>query len=168
VSQGTVGNLESGQRVEPSAKTLRGLARALGVNVDWLADETGPKYLPGHPRNKRSASRAAYDVNMISPSDATQLKAMGDSMVHPTGARSIPEGGEVIIDPDVEPKHSEIVLVRQRKGDDPVLRVYWLDGLKPWLRAWNEPTYPRIEMTKETEVLGVAIEVIPVRHSLRP
>lgn len=37
VSQGSVGNIESGTRLDPRATTLTGIAQALGVNPHWLA-----------------------------------------------------------------------------------------------------------------------------------
>lgn len=43
VSQGTIANLESGTRKNP--RELLGIARALGLNAEWLKTGKGPKHL---------------------------------------------------------------------------------------------------------------------------
>lgn len=44
VSQGTIGNVESGARKRP--RELLKIAAALGVRPEWLQDGEGPKYSP--------------------------------------------------------------------------------------------------------------------------
>lgn len=41
LTPGHTNNIEAGRRKEPSAETVRSLARALGVSCDWLIDGNG-------------------------------------------------------------------------------------------------------------------------------
>lgn len=43
VSQGSIGNIESGARLDPRATTLTGIAHALGVDAHWLSTGDGSK-----------------------------------------------------------------------------------------------------------------------------
>lgn len=46
VSQGSIGNIESGIRENPRAATILGIAKALGVSAQWLQSGEGPMH-PG-------------------------------------------------------------------------------------------------------------------------
>lgn len=88
------------------------------------------------------------------------LRAIGDSMFNPSDARSIPDGAEVVIDPDRPPSHGKVVLARPATSEHrATLRVLWYDGTTPYLKPLNE-RYPLIEMTEDTRILGVAVEYI--------
>ncbi len=41
VSQGSIGNIENGTRLDPRATTLTGIAQALGVDAHWLSSAEG-------------------------------------------------------------------------------------------------------------------------------
>jgi transcriptional regulator with XRE-family HTH domain len=62
VSQGTIANLEAGTRKNP--RELLSIARALGVQPEWLKTGKGPKHLPqDSPPHAANDQRAPYLIN---------------------------------------------------------------------------------------------------------
>ncbi len=132
VSQGAIGNLESGTREKP--RELLNLALALGVNINWLANEKGPMLLGESniaptPIGSRSialidyvqagawaaatsggiaAEASDWLLTDLALSDgAFALEIKGDSMLP-----DFQPGDRVIIDPAVEPHPGDFVVAK--------------------------------------------------------
>lgn len=86
---------------------------------------------------------------------AFAVAAVGDSMHHQFDRRSIPDGAIVVIDPQQQAEHGDIVLAKF--GEHVTLRQLTLDGNKPYLQPLNS-AYPTVELTHDAEIIGKAVE----------
>lgn len=97
------------------------------------------------------------------------LRVRGDSMVSPDGT-GFPEGSILIVDPTVEARNGDLVVVRFQEGDDATFKKLVVDGPTKILRALN-PAYPSIPVTEDARLAGVVVEIRPPswrRNSGRP
>lgn len=133
VSQGTIGNIESGIRKRP--RDLLSIAKALGVSATWLESGNGPKKIDFDANIKRIAS-GARPYPVISMIQAGHLKEMtnpyelgdgydvefGDNdasewavFVEIKGDSMLPDfkpGDRVRIDPEVVPRPGDFVAAK--------------------------------------------------------
>ena len=60
-SGGHVGLIEAAKRPNPTTETLRAIAGALGISIDWLVTGEGPEPDPEHVRRTVAAKRSETD-----------------------------------------------------------------------------------------------------------
>lgn len=85
------------------------------------------------------------------------LRVRGESMHNPHGRPSYEDGDIIFVDPDLEPKHRDRVIVRS--GDkEATFKQLIVEGEKRILKALN-PSWPNalIEMPDESVICGVVI-----------
>ena len=187
VSHVTISQWEHGENT-PRGHNLNFLCKILECNPDWLLYGAGPeaklnKNIP--PIFNRV--KFGYEIPLISWEMAYKwpdIKAIidysdfrdwrhisvqignhgfaivmeGDSMTNPTGFPSIPQGSVVIIDPDLQPKNSQIVLARLLKYEEATLKKYVTDGPNQYLVPLN-PSYKTIEIDSNCSIIGVVLKV---------
>ena len=153
VSQGTIGNIESGAR--QSRGSLPKIARALGVSHDWLAEGEGEMVPTGgrvEPSNVTPAPIGTRRVPLISyvqagcwteASDAatvgdgfeyllTDLELSGSAFaLEIQGESMLPEfrpGDRVIVDPEIQPHPGDCV-VAMNGGQEATFKKYRPRGI---------------------------------------
>lgn len=87
------------------------------------------------------------------------LTVVGDSMVNPSGYKSISEGYRVIVDPNERPENGDIVVARLEPDMEATLKRLVMDGPNRYLRPLN-PDYKTIEIDENCTIVGVAVEVV--------
>lgn len=107
------------------------------------------KETPFHPADAEGWLQVTARVG----THAFALRVIGDSM-----EPRMPEGAYAVIDPDRPPEHKSIVLTK-RPGEAPALRMLWLDGDTPYLKALNS-AYPLAAYVADTVLIGVAVQVV--------
>lgn len=85
--------------------------------------------------------------------NAYALRITGDSM-----EPLLPNGSIVVVDPDVQPVHGKIVVVRQSGGEATVKKLV-VDGNKQFLQPIN-PRYPIMESGQDAVFCGVVRQVV--------
>lgn len=87
------------------------------------------------------------------------VRVKGDSMTNPNGPYSFPEGWMLYVNPSLEPRPGDFVIVRRNGNSEGTFkRLRHMDG-KLWLEAIN-PEWPQryIELKPETdEITGVVV-----------
>jgi len=83
VSQGTIGNVESGLRKQP--RDLVEIATAMGVNVEWLKNGKGP--MPTLPTSGPAPVRHALDADQQAATLAQALPVVLDALAGLTPGR---------------------------------------------------------------------------------
>lgn len=107
---------------------------------------------PGYPEE--------WEETSVSVSKGTfALRVRGDSMVAPDGS-GFPEGSLLIVDPDIEARNGDLVVVRFQDSDDATFKKLVVDGPMKILRALN-PAYPSIPITEDARLAGVVVEIRP-------
>ena len=164
---------------KPSGERLVKLASVLMVSPDWLV--TGKGHLEPHA-NAEMGPRLRGKVPVISEVQAgawteiknridensvkdwvqtTQavsdyafaLRVTGDSMVNPSERRSLAEGMIVVVDPEKEAKHRDIVVARLSGSDKATIKELVLDGDTCYLRPFNTQ-FPIIPVTNDVVIVG--------------
>lgn len=184
VSQGTIGNIESGARDRP--RDLLQIARALQASPDWLETGKGDwqaeesnvvEVVPRrrvplvswviagtwaevqdtfHP-GEADEWAEAYDTR---PGDnAFALRVTGDSMTSPMpGDRSFPEGTVIIVDPGRSADAGDYVVAKDVSTQKATFKRLVSDGGRWFLKPLN-PTYPTIEIDDpNVRVIGKVVE----------
>lgn len=184
VSQGTIGNIESGLRKQP--RDLLKIARALQASPDWLESGRGPwqaeesnvtavvskRRIPiiswviagtwadvqdtYHP-GEADEWADAYDTR---PGDnAFALRVTGDSMTsNIPGDRTFPEGTVIIVDPARAASAGDFVVAKDVATQRATFKRLVSDGGRWYLKPLN-PTYPTVEIdSPEVRVIGRVIE----------
>lgn len=181
VSQGTIGNVESGLRKRP--RELLAIAAALGVSPQWL--ETGKDTMPRHHSNVAPGPDIRGLVPLISwvragawceasdplqPGDAEEwlpcpanhspgtfaLRVRGDSMTAPHGnSRTYPEGCVIFVDPERKsPVNGDRVVACLEGQHEVTFKIYKNEDGRQWLQPLN----PGHEPIREAfHVLGTVI-----------
>lgn len=186
VSQPTISDLEAGITQEPKHSTIQKIASATGktlafftgskddnvttaiVNrsarvplISWVqAGQKNPVSDPYHP----TAPEEWEDVTVAVSSDTFALRVRGDSMVAPDGS-GFPEGAVIIVDPKIDARNGDYVVVRFQNSDEATFKRLVIDGPLKLLRPLN-PTYPTINITDDARLCGVVVEV-NVRRKFR-
>lgn len=185
VSQGTIGNVESGIRDKP--RELLKIARALQASPDWLESGKGDwqaaeeanfeqvqvkRRVPliswvragfwGSVEDHFNPGEAeewaeAYDTR---PGDnAFALRVTGDSMTSPIpGDRSFPDGTIIIVDPGRSASAGDFVIAKDVATEKATFKRLVSDGGRWFLKPLNA-SYPTIEIDHpDIRVIGKVVE----------
>lgn len=102
VSQGTIGNIESGTRKNP--RELLAIARALGVTPEWLKSGKGIRTIPSfHKSTPEEFEQADAALNYEKNNVLSTVVALSKSIaqIHPSGRQGlIPLLNALVIGPD--------------------------------------------------------------------
>jgi SOS-response transcriptional repressor LexA len=84
------------------------------------------------------------------------LRVRGDSMLNPAGEDSFREGDVILVDPDREPRHRSLVIVRLPDENEATFKQLLIDGSRRYLQALN-PQWPNrvIELPQDATICGV-------------
>lgn len=172
VSQGTIGNVESGLRKRP--RELLAIAEALNVSPKWLETgieqvSTSPTSLantePGPPLRGKvpliswvQAGAWCHATNPHLPGQADRwldcpvshspstfvLRVRGDSMTAPHGSgKSYPEGCYIFVDPERRtPVNGDRVVACLSGSDEVTFKVYKNEDGRQWLQPLNPAHEP--------------------------
>lgn len=69
-----------------------------------------------------------------------------------------PEGSIIVVDPGIEPRNGDYVVVRFDNTDEATFKRLVIDGPSRFLKALN-PAYPAIPITEDARISGVVVEV---------
>ncbi|MDD5033810.1 MAG: LexA family transcriptional regulator [Methylococcaceae bacterium] len=178
LSQQLISKLENGL-VESTAEVFR-LAEALRVDPRWLATGKGDERGDENPANASSIrayvpliswvaagawrevvspyppgeSEALIPVTCRVGHDAYALRVQGDSM-EPV----FPDGGIIIVDPAVEPRHGSYVVVRLDEAQQATFKQLVVDGGNRYLKPLN-PRYPLMEIRQSATLCGVVRQMV--------
>ncbi len=155
-------------------KTARKFERALGLPEYWFDQNTiepGPEIRARVPLiSWTTAGNWAEVVDNFSPGDAEDwvvttanvgphafaLRIRGESML-PT----IPDGSIVIVDPDADPRHRSIVIVRQNSHSEATCKRLIYEGDQPMIRPDNPAYAGQIApLSNDAQIVGVVRQVI--------
>ncbi len=84
------------------------------------------------------------------------LTVRGDSMTSPTGL-SIPEGMQILVDPDVEATNGRLVIAKLDTENEATFKKYVIDAGQRYLKPLN-PSYHMIPVNGNCRIIGVVIE----------
>lgn len=87
---------------------------------------------------------------------AFALRVRGDSMLNPNGLPTFPEGIVIIVEPDVEPKPGDFVIVRWN-DEDATFKQLTRESGRYYLTPLN-PRYPVVELPHDAVFCGVVRE----------
>jgi len=175
----SVSQWENGE-TSPRGENLYRLAELLEVGAEWIL-KGDPS---GAPNIISKELRTAGKVPLLSEAQAANwlgsmegnevslasnwisttaeigdksfaFKVVGNSMVSPSDARSIPEGAVIIVDPDRRADNGSIVVVKINKKDITVKKLI-VDAGSRYLSPLN-PDYKPIVMTETMQIIGVAV-----------
>jgi len=186
VSQGTIGNLESGLRQSP--RELLRIAAALGVSAEWLSSGKEDALALQQDSNVSSAEMRARvpliswvtagqmgDVQDIylpgqaddwvhvydtKPSPSTfALQVAGDSMTSPIpGDVSFPDGTIIVVDPNRSVDPGNYVVAKDVTTQKATFKRLAYDAGRWYLKPLN-PSYPMVEIDDPAvRVIGKVIE----------
>lgn len=164
------------KRGSDSSRNAAELAKALGVNTDWLLNGAGPmRPDPGALNTRKipliswvTAGNWGEVIDNFSPGDAEEwistvsnvgansfaLHVEGDSM-----EPLIPHGSIVIVDPDIRETNRSIVIVRQDHDSEATCKRLIIDGSERYLKPEN-PQYRAMDLRDDAVVVGVVKQVI--------
>lgn len=184
VSQGTIGNAESGIRDKP--RELLKIARALQASPDWLESGRGDwraeevnfeevaiqrrvpliswvvagNWLEVQDPYEPGDAQEWADAYDTRPGDhAFALRVTGDSMTNPIpGDRSFPDGTVIIVDPGRAASAGDFVIAKDVATQKATFKRLVSDGGRWFLKPLN-PTYPTIEIDDpDIRVIGKVVE----------
>lgn len=184
VSQGTIGNLESGIRGRPRA--LLDIAAALELNPAWVETGRGDWSLKpagqevevlAHtgavPRISWVQAGCWADVaDPFQPGDAEEwlpcpvkhgprtycLTVRGESMHNPGGRPSYADGDIIFVDPDRDANPGDRVIVRLDDQKEATFKQLLIEDGRKILKALNPDWKPRyIEINGNATICGVII-----------
>lgn len=166
VSQGTIGNVESGARKRP--RDLLEIARALRVSPDWLSSGKGEaEFRDADSALPLSDSRSVISADRLTPVPFTtpplltweELQKMAQLppmfvIAMPDGSLTghIEKGASLIFATDLEPKPGKTVLVADATGNLSV-RVYTVVAGNHWQAHAKAPGY--LALDSETHGLRI-------------
>ena len=162
--------------VAPGMASLKRLAEALGVSLDWLIAGKGPMFGPGsEPREFKPLLIPVYgsvpggppydpgdpgviDTMAVSPDYASRevfgLVVKGDSM-----APTLRDGDKILVAKDIQARSGNVVVVRVNHGEYTVKRLRVEKGVVI-LMPDNSSFQPIVLGPEdEPEIVGVVIEV---------
>ena len=162
--------------VAPGMASLKGLAEALGVSLDWLIAGKGPMFGPGQAPSSFTpllvpvygsvpggppydpGDPGVVDTMAVSPEYANRdvfgLVVHGDSM-----APTLRHGDRILVARDVAWENGKVVVVRVNHGDYTVKRLRLEKGLM--ILMPDNRNFEPIVLSKEDEpeIIGVVVEV---------
>lgn len=74
-----------------------------------------------------------------------------------TDGSGFPEGCTIIVDPSVEARNGDFVVVRFNDADEATFKRLVVDGPRKFLKPLN-PTYENIDVTEDARLAGVVVE----------
>ncbi|WP_158667279.1 LexA family protein [Vitreoscilla sp. C1] len=91
--------------------------------------------------------------------NAFGLRVRGQSMCDPTGRVSFQEGETILVDPEMEPRNGDYVIVRLDDANEATFKKLVIEGEKKYLIALN-PDWPDriIEVNENATIVGVVFE----------
>lgn len=99
-----------------------------------------------------------WEETTVAVSNGTfALRVRGDSMVAPDGT-GFPEGAIIIVDPALEARNGDYVVVRFQDTDEATFKRLVVDGPMKLLKPLN-PSYPTIQVSEDARLAGVVVEV---------
>lgn len=166
VSQPTIWRLTKGE-AEGSRK-LVDIARALDVNVQWLASGEGE--MRGHAglsaadKVKSGTTIAVWGsdgktTEIVSAPNGVKAKKSWRAYIldRNSGCSEATTGSIVIIDTDVPPESGDLVMARVATR----ISVYrYLEGPSNGFLTVDDPRLPAVALSEEAELIGVAIFLI--------
>ncbi|WP_414146991.1 helix-turn-helix domain-containing protein [Erwinia sp. BNK-24-b] len=166
VSQPTIWRLTKG-KAEGSRK-LVDIARALDVNVQWLASGEGEmrgEAVLGEIEKATSASTIpVWDVNgktreVVSAPNGVKAKKSWRAYIldRNSGCAEATSGSIVIIDTEAAPQSGDLVLA---KVNTRISVYHYLEGPSNGYLTVDDPRLPAVELSSEAELTGVAIFLI--------
>lgn len=89
---------------------------------------------------------------------AFALRVRGESMRNPHGRPSYEDGDIIFVDPDIEAKHRDRVIVRLDGQKEATFKQLIIEGDRRYLKALN-PSWPEpiIEVAEEATICGVVM-----------
>lgn len=178
LSQPTVWAIENGITQEVKHSTVAKLASAIGKSPGFLTGDKDQNtsdsvhysarvpvisWVQAGKRNAVTdpfppgASEEWEDSTLAVSSGTFALRVRGDSMVAPDGT-GFPDGAIIIVDPAVEARNGDFVVVRFENSDEATFKKLVVDGPLKLLKPLN-PTYPHIPVTEDARLAGVVVEV---------
>ena len=102
----------------------------------------------------------AYTTRKHSP-NSFGLKVRGESMFNPGGKVSFQEGEIVLVDPEMDPRNGDFVVVRLDNQDEATFKKLVIEGGEQYLMALN-PDWPEriIELDESATIIGVVFEKV--------
>lgn len=166
VSQPTIWRLTKG-KAEGSRK-LVDIARALDVNVQWLAsgegEMRGGPVLGSLEKAVSISTIPVWDANgktseVVSAPNGVKAKRSWRAYIldRNSGCAEATAGSIVIVDTGAAPQSGDLVLARVNKR----ISVYhYLEGPSSGFLTVDDPRLPAVELTDESDLVGVAIFLI--------
>nr|WP_301251154.1 LexA family transcriptional regulator [Erwinia sp. PsM31] len=166
VSQPTIWRLTKGE-AEGSRK-LVDIARALDVNVQWLASGEGEMRgnagLSAIDKVKSGSTIPVWGPEgktgeIVSSPNGVKAKKTWRAYIldRNSGCAEATTGSIVIVDTDVPPESGDLVMARVSSR----ISVYrYLEGPSNGFLTVDDPRLPAVELSDESELIGVAIFLI--------
>ncbi len=166
VSQPTIWRLTKGE-AEGSRK-LVDIARALDVNVQWLASGEGEMRgnagLSAIDKVKSGSTIPVWGPEgktgeIVSSPNGVKAKRTWRAYIldRNSGCAEATTGSIVIVDTDVPPESGDLVMARVSSR----ISVYrYLEGPSNGFLTVDDPRLPAVELSDESELIGVAIFLI--------
>lgn len=166
VSQPTIWRLTKG-KAEGSRK-LVDIARALDVNVQWLAsgegDMRGDPVLGSLEKAASISTIPVWDINgktreVVSAPNGVKAKRSWRAYIldRNSGCAEATAGSIVIVDTAASPQSGDLVLAKVNKR----MSVYhYLEGPSNGFLTVDDPRLPAVELSEESELIGVGIFLI--------
>ena len=177
ISAASIGQWER-EDTAPGGENLLALAEVLQVEPAWIINGQRTRPILNAARTKHAIMElpliSALDIGkgfsrktLTSKQMGTELTALevshsafamgavGDSMINPLGYPSMPPGTIVIVDPELEERNGDYIVVVSEDGDS-MMKKLVKDGPNAWLVSLN-PEYPRIDFSPKMKVIGVVV-----------
>ena len=102
----------------------------------------------------------AYTTRKHSPK-SFGLEVRGESMFNPGGKVSFQEGEIVLVDPEMDPRNGDFVVVRLDSQNEATFKKLVVEGGEQYLMALN-PDWPEriIELDESATIIGVVFEKV--------
>ncbi len=182
VEQPAISQMESGKTLK--SVHLVALAKACGVNAEWLASGSG--VMVGEEPNVAMIHQPAqmyrypivswvkagswaeavqpfpdgfadhYDVSDYkAKGPAFWLEVKGDSMTSTT-APSVPEGSQILVDTEADVRPGKLVIAKLSGSNEATFKKLVEDGGIRFLKPLN-PAYPTVQCTEDCRIIGVVV-----------
>lgn len=174
LAQPSLRAIEKGETKEVKYSTISKIAAATGETVEFFTGnvvvedgvplgvvpviswvQAGIKKAVADPFQP-GAAEDWEEVTVPVSKHAFALRVRGDSMVQPDGV-GFPEGTIIIVDPELQAKHGDYVVVRFEHSDEATFKRLVVDGPLKLLKPLN-PTYPTMPITEDARLAGVVVE----------
>ena len=185
ISKSALSQIENGATKSLALKTALSIQSVTGFRAEWLMDgslpqrrsesnvEPGPDIRGGVPLISWVQAGAWSDVvdnfapgeaeewlpspRVLSPS-AFALRVRGESMKNPHGKPSYDDGDIIYVDPNIQAKHGDRVVVRLEDSKEATFKQLIIEGERRYLKALN-PAWPEpiIEINGNATICGVVM-----------